>query len=89
MLEVERATARLEIWLEPGRAEPARLARARKFWKRILLGSLGLGNFWMRFWLGSLELGNLYRLGSARFLAKKRAKFKPKFGSFWLVFGSL
>ena len=44
-LEVERAMARLEIWLEPGRAKPARLARARKFWKRILLGSLGLRNF--------------------------------------------
>ena len=52
----------------------ARLARARK-----LL---------MRFWLGSLELGDLSGLARLVFRAKKRAKIKPKFGSFWLVLGS-
>ena len=51
----------------------ARLARARKFL--------------MRFWLGSLELGDLSGLARLVFRAKKRAKIKPKFSSFWLVFG--
>ena len=36
-VEVERAVARLEFWLEP-----ARLARARENWIQIWLGSLGL-----------------------------------------------
>ena len=52
----------------------ARLARARKFS--------------MRFWLSSLELDNLSGLARLVFRAKKRAKIKPQFGSFWLVFGS-
>ena len=51
IIEVERATARLEFWLEPAELEPARLARARarKFLSKIWLGSLELGNFGWKF----------------------------------------
>ena len=45
-------------------------ARARKFWERILLGSLGLGNFW---W----DLGSA-RSSSAIYQAWLGSFFKPK-----------
>ena len=70
-VEVERAVARLEFWLEPAEFEPARLARARENWIQI--------------WLGSLGLEVLKFLGSARLTSQKRAKFMPYFGSFQLI----
>ena len=44
-LEVERATARLEFWLEPAELEPARLARARHFELNLLARLARARNF--------------------------------------------
>ena len=77
-LEVERAMARLEFWLEPAELEPARLARARHSDPNPLARLAQARKFLIWFWLGSLELGSWKWLARLVWRAKKRAKVKPK-----------